>query len=104
MRRRQTYKLGFYFCPLLPTPEALPGTDKVNSCFCVQPSAAALERLAASVAAAKSRRSMFSRRRMFNEDADVSYINERNRIFNNKLERSFDTREIKQNFERGTAL
>ncbi|CDJ66628.1 peptidyl-prolyl cis-trans isomerase, cyclophylin protein, putative [Eimeria necatrix] len=69
-----------------------------------KPSAAALERLAASVAAAKSRRGMFSRRRMFNEDADVSYINERNRIFNNKLERSFDTREIKQNFERGTAL
>ncbi|OEH80698.1 peptidyl-prolyl cis-trans cyclophylin [Cyclospora cayetanensis] len=69
-----------------------------------KPSSAALERLATSVTNTQKRRGLFSRRRIFNEDADVSYINERNRIYNNKLERSFDTREIKQNFERGTAL
>lgn len=37
---------------------------------------------------------------------DVTYISDRNRVFNEKLERSFSkhTREIKQNLERGTAL
>lgn len=64
----------------------------------------ALERLEQSVLAVAKRRKQFSRRRVFDEEADVSYINERNRIYNQKLERSFDTREIKQNLERGTAL
>lgn len=40
------------------------------------------------------------------EDEDVTYINDRNKVFNKKLERYFNkyTNEIKQNFERGTAL
>lgn len=47
-----------------------------------------------------------SRRRRFDDDADVDYINERNMRFNKKLERFYGsyTEEIKQNFERGTAL
>lgn len=51
-------------------------------------------------------RAKWSRRRQYWESADVDYINERNRVFNNKLKRAFDpyTREIKQNLERGTAL
>lgn len=40
------------------------------------------------------------------EQADVSYINQRNKRFNQKISRNFDkhTAEIRQNLERGTAL
>lgn len=40
------------------------------------------------------------------EQEDVSYINQRNKRFNQKLSRTFDkhTAEIRQNLERGTAL
>ncbi|XP_054720156.1 pre-mRNA-splicing factor syf2-like [Uloborus diversus] len=50
--------------------------------------------------------SKFSRRRRFNDDADINYINERNMRFNKKLERFYGkyTAEIKQNLERGTAV
>eukprot|EP01100_Stratorugosa_tubuloviscum_P005917 TRINITY_DN2591_c2_g1_i1.p1 TRINITY_DN2591_c2_g1~~TRINITY_DN2591_c2_g1_i1.p1 ORF type:complete len:307 (+),score=140.52 TRINITY_DN2591_c2_g1_i1:35-955(+) len=52
------------------------------------------------------RRNGFSRRRTFYENADVSFINERNRMFNKKIGRAFDeyTVEIRQNLERGTAI
>ncbi|ELR22006.1 SYF2 splicing factor, putative [Acanthamoeba castellanii str. Neff] len=52
------------------------------------------------------RRKEFSRRRTHLEDEDVTYINDRNRKFNKKLSRAYDsyTSEIKQNLERGTAL
>lgn len=52
------------------------------------------------------RRAKFSRRRAFDEDDDVTYINERNMHFNKKIARAYDkyTAEIKGNFERGTAL
>lgn len=51
-------------------------------------------------------RSKRSRRRRFDDEADVDYINERNMRFNKKLERFYGsyTDEIKQNFERGTAM
>ncbi|GFE53894.1 peptidyl-prolyl cis-trans isomerase [Babesia ovis] len=52
-------------------------------------------------------REKFSRRRAFDDDAkDVSYINQRNRVFNQKLDRAFKDHsvEIKENLERGTAL
>lgn len=40
------------------------------------------------------------------EDKDIDYINERNKVFNEKLERNFSkfAAEIKGNIERGTAL
>jgi len=40
------------------------------------------------------------------EESDVSYINKRNKMFNQKISRDYDkaTAEIKQNLERGTAL
>jgi len=50
--------------------------------------------------------SKFSRRRRYNDDEDINYINERNMKFNKKLERFYGkyTAEIKQNLERGTAV
>mmetsp|Transcript_25447 Transcript_25447/g.63851 ORF Transcript_25447/g.63851 Transcript_25447/m.63851 type:complete len:221 (+) Transcript_25447:23-685(+) len=55
---------------------------------------------------AAQKREQFNRRRAFNEDADVDYINKRNMVYNKKLSRFFDkhTVEIKQNLERGTAI
>eukprot|EP00741_Cyanophora_paradoxa_P013476 tig00020693_g13013.t1 len=52
------------------------------------------------------KREKFSRRRPFSEDQDVDYINERNYVFNKKIERYYGqyTAEIKANLERGTAL
>ncbi|OWZ65828.1 hypothetical protein AYX14_03229 [Cryptococcus neoformans] len=40
------------------------------------------------------------------EDGEINYINERNKVFNKKISRYFDkyTKEIRANFERGTAL
>lgn len=56
--------------------------------------------------ATQESRYAFSRRRAFDEDKDVDYINERNRKFNQKLSRAYDkyTVEIRQNLERGTAI
>ena len=52
------------------------------------------------------RRASWSRRRTFDESADVTHINKRNEVFNKKIERAFDPymAEIKANLERGTAL
>lgn len=69
-------------------------------------SKAGMDRMVAELEEGAKRREKFSRRRAFNEDEDVSYINERNRIFNKKANRAYEayTLEIKQNLERGTAL
>mmetsp|Transcript_5274 Transcript_5274/g.12689 ORF Transcript_5274/g.12689 Transcript_5274/m.12689 type:complete len:259 (+) Transcript_5274:1-777(+) len=55
---------------------------------------------------AAERRSKFSRRRPEIVEADVDYINDRNKHFNKKIERAFGeyTKVIKENLERGTAL
>jgi len=54
----------------------------------------------------RKKRETFSRRRAFNEENDVDYINDRNYHFNKKLARAYDdyTQEIRENLERGTAL
>ena len=46
------------------------------------------------------------RKKMEFEQEDVSYINQRNKRFNQKISRNYDkyTAEIRQNLERGTAL
>lgn len=51
------------------------------------------------------KRKNFSRRRTYVEDQNITYINDRNRIYNKKLERHFGeyVGEIKSNLERGTA-
>ena len=52
------------------------------------------------------RRKQHSRRRAHDPNADVSYINEKNRHFSEKLSRAYDkyTEDIRAAFERGTAL
>jgi pre-mRNA-splicing factor SYF2 len=52
------------------------------------------------------KRGEFKRRRMHVDEKDVDYINERNKVFNDKLERNYGkvAAEIKGNIERGTAL
>lgn len=69
-------------------------------------SKAGVDRMVAELAEGQKRKEKFSRRRPFNEDEDVNYINERNRVFTKKLQRAYEpyTLEIKQNLERGTAL
>lgn len=53
-----------------------------------------------------SKREKYSRRRIYDDDDDINFINERNMKFNKKLERFYGdyTEEIKQNLERGTAV
>lgn len=65
-----------------------------------------IDRMVAELEASRQRKSQFSRRRAFNEDEDISYINERNRVFNKKIKRAYDkyTVEMAQNVERGSAL
>ena len=55
---------------------------------------------------AAERRNKFSRRRPEVFEADVDYINDRNKHFNKKVERAFGeyTKVIKENLERGTAI
>lgn len=71
-----------------------------------KPSEDAKDRLAESLKQAEEKRKKFSRRRIYDEDEQVEWINERNRHFTKKIERAFGehTREIKGNLERGTAL
>lgn len=66
----------------------------------------AVERLKQEIDKQVEKRSRFSRRRAFDADSDIDYINEKNRVFNKKLERFYGqyTAEIKQNLERGTAI
>lgn len=50
--------------------------------------------------------SRFSKRRHFSGDEDITYINQRNYKFNQKIARAYDkyTQETKDSLERGTAL
>lgn len=69
-------------------------------------SEAGKERLANAMDNINQKKKQFSRRRMHVEEEDVTYVNERNRHFNKKMERAFGsyTEETRQNLERGTAL
>lgn len=51
-------------------------------------------------------RRTFSRKRANEDEGDVTYINDANKVFNKKINRYYDkyTKEIRANFERGTAL
>ncbi|MES1922715.1 hypothetical protein MHBO_004240, partial [Bonamia ostreae] len=65
-----------------------------------------VDKMVAEIEEARSKRHTFSRRRKYDEEKDIHYINRRNEAFNNKVSRAFDkyTFEIKANLERGTAL
>lgn len=74
--------------------------------FGFQPSQEAKDRLQEAMDIATDKKGKFSRRRQFIEEEDATYVNERNRNFNKKLQRAFGayTEETRQNLERGTAL
>ena len=67
---------------------------------------ARVEMMAKEVEERIAKRNQFSRRRTYNDDKDVSAINDRNERFNQKLERNYSkyATGIKSNLERGTAL
>jgi len=67
---------------------------------------AAIDRMVTDLNKQVEKRGKYSRRRAHDDDGDISYINERNMKFNQKLERFYGTytAEIKQNLERGTAV
>ncbi len=64
------------------------------------------EQVALEIRERMENRKDFSRRRTFMEDEEVNYINERNRVFNKKIQRHFQryAHEMKANLERGSAL
>lgn len=66
----------------------------------------AVDRMVAELEDRRLKSSKFSRRRKHREDDDIDYINDRNAIFNKKIERAFGdfTKETKANLERGSAL
>jgi len=65
-----------------------------------------VEKMVEELEECEERRNSYSRQRAFYDEKDVSYINERNRVYNEKIARAFDkyTVEIRENLERGTAL
>jgi len=71
-----------------------------------QASDAAKDRLQQAMDKSLEKSKAFSRRRAYCPDKDCDYINDRNMVFNQKMERYFNTytAEIRQNLERGTAL
>jgi pre-mRNA-splicing factor SYF2 len=70
------------------------------------PSEDAMNKLVDDIQKQSDKRDKFHRRRMYDPDAPIDFINERNRKFNEKIERFYGkyTDDIKQNLERGTAV
>uniref|UniRef100_A0A0N4ZPC8 Pre-mRNA-splicing factor SYF2 n=1 Tax=Parastrongyloides trichosuri TaxID=131310 RepID=A0A0N4ZPC8_PARTI len=70
------------------------------------PSETGLDKLSESIEQREKKRREYHRRRTFDPDATVDYINEKNRKYNAKLERYYGeyTKDIKESLERGTAL
>ncbi|KAN0109073.1 SYF2 domain containing protein [Russula decolorans] len=71
-----------------------------------KPSDEAIDRVIGKINQDIDKRRKFSRKRPNDDTGDITYINEKNRIFNKKIARYFDkyTTEIRASFERGTAL
>ncbi|KAK9456996.1 mRNA splicing factor SYF2, partial [Dipodascopsis uninucleata] len=69
-----------------------------------KPPKEAVDKLAKSIRKADEQR--MKKRVQKNDDGDIIYINEKNKKFNAKLSRYYDkyTKEIRDSFERGTAL
>lgn len=83
-------------------------SDSLNSTVNKNPDKAAVDRLVADIKKAEEVRLKKRRERGIKEpgEEDVTYINEKNKQFNLKLARFYDkyTSEIRENFERGTAI
>ncbi|CAE6423907.1 unnamed protein product [Rhizoctonia solani] len=71
-----------------------------------KPTEDAIDRVVGKLNQDLDKRSKFSRKRNNEEEGDITYINERNRVFNKKIARFYDkyTAETRASFERGTAL
>ncbi|KAG8961656.1 hypothetical protein FRC03_005113 [Tulasnella sp. 419] len=71
-----------------------------------KPSEDAIDRVIAKFNKDEDARRKFSRKRPNEDEGDVTYINEANKVFNKKIERYYNkyTAEIRESFERGTAL
>jgi len=71
-----------------------------------KPSEDAIDRVISKINRDVDKKSKFSRKRNNEDEGDITYINERNRVFNKKIARYYDkyTAEIRASFERGTAL
>lgn len=66
-----------------------------------------LDLMASDVLKQREKRAEFSRKKGGNDvDKDLDYINDRNRVYNKKLERNFGntTAQTKANLERGSAI
>ncbi|KAJ2609990.1 pre-mRNA-splicing factor SYF2, partial [Coemansia sp. RSA 1365] len=71
-----------------------------------KPDPRSVDKLVKSVEDQQKRRATLHKPSVEKEGEDVSYINQRNARFNRKMNRAYDkyTKEIRDNFERGTAL
>ncbi|KAF8351917.1 SYF2-domain-containing protein [Amanita rubescens] len=71
-----------------------------------KPSEDAIDRVVSKINRDIDKKGKFSRKRLNEDEGDITYINERNRVFNKKIARYYDkyTAEIRASFERGTAL
>lgn len=71
-----------------------------------KPTEDAIDRVISKINRDVDKKRNFSRKRANEDEGDITYINERNRVFNKKIARYYDkyTAEIRASFERGTAL
>ncbi|KAI0342419.1 SYF2-domain-containing protein [Trametopsis cervina] len=71
-----------------------------------KPTEEAIDRVVSKMNADIDKKKKFSRKRNNEDEGDITYINERNKVFNKKIARYYDkyTTEIRASFERGTAL
>ncbi|KIJ64780.1 hypothetical protein HYDPIDRAFT_131885 [Hydnomerulius pinastri MD-312] len=71
-----------------------------------KPTEEAIDRVVGKINQDIDKKGKFSRKRLNEDEGDITYINERNRVFNKKIARYYDkyTSEIRASFERGTAL
>ncbi|KAF1761592.1 hypothetical protein GCK72_009848 [Caenorhabditis remanei] len=70
------------------------------------PTSSAMDRLVKDVHGQVKRREQYHRRRLYDPDAPIDYINEKNKKFNKKLDKYYGkyTEDIKDDLERGTAI
>ncbi|KAF8319426.1 SYF2-domain-containing protein [Clavulina sp. PMI_390] len=71
-----------------------------------KPSEDAIDRVISKINLDLDKKRKFSRKRADDDNGDITYINESNKVFNKKIARYYDkyTKEIRDSFERGTAL
>ncbi|KAJ7132314.1 SYF2 splicing factor-domain-containing protein [Mycena epipterygia] len=71
-----------------------------------KPTEDAIDKMVGKINRDIDKKGKFSRKRPNEEEGDITYINEHNRVFNKKIARYYDkyTAEIRASFERGTAL